>query len=182
LWVTVVVLGIIGGTIVLTTAPLQKLLGQSPAAIRGALHGLAAGLFMVTATIGVFQGYRLSVGTPRSILQFQIGSVVNAVGAFLTILLGNWAYIPYRAAGGPRSHFLGQVPEVHKIFFEFKEFAALFTLPLAVVASFLFFYYGEQVLRRRELRVLAAVLLTLVFFYFLVAFGLGAAITKLKSI
>lgn len=182
LWVVVFVLGLIGLTVVWLTAPAEHLLGGSAEAIRGALHGTAAGLFMVTATIGLFQGYRLFVGQARSVAELQVGSVVNAALAFFTILLGNWLYIPYRAAGGPRSYFIEHAPEIHKIFFEFKEFAALFTLPLAVAATYILVIYGAAVLRRRDLSTLVSVLLALVFFYFLVAFGLGAAITKLKAL
>ena len=182
LWLVVVVLGIIGLALVLLTAPTERLLGDSAQAIRGALHGTAAGLFMVTATIGLFQGYRLFVGQARSIAELQVGSVVNAAMAFFTIVLGNWVYIPYRASGGPRSYFLEHAPEIHKVFFEFKEFAALFTFPLAAAAAFILVSYGAAVIRRKDLRTLVAVLLALVFFYFLVAFGLGAAITKLRSV
>lgn len=108
--------------------------------------------------------------------------MVNAFLAFLTILFGNRIYIFYRAQGGPRSHFMENMPEIHKIFFEFKEFAALFTLPLAVAAAFLFLVYRDQLLRSKGLRGITAALLALTFFYFLVAFGLGAAITKLKGL
>lgn len=182
LWLVVLVLGLIGLTVVLLTAPGDKLLGEGAEAIRGALHGMTAGLFMVTATVGLFQGYRLFAGQARSVAELQVGSVVNATLAFLTIISGNWLYIPYRAAGGPRSYFLEHTPEVHKVFFEFKEFAALFTFPLAVCAAFILVWYGGTVLRRRDLRTLVAVLLALVFFYFVVTFGLGAAVTKLKSV
>ena len=182
LWLIVLVLGLIGLAVVLVTAPAERLLGESAEAIRGALHGTAAGLFMVTATIGLFQGYRLFAGQARSVAELQVGSVVNAALALFTIVLGNWVYIPYRAAGGPRSYFLEQAPEIHKIFFEFKEFAALFTLPLAVAAAFILVAYGASAVRRKDLSTLVAILLALVFFYFLVAFGLGAAVTKLKSV
>lgn len=182
LWVVVLVLGLIGLAVVVITAPMEELLGDSAQAIRGAVHGTVAGLFMVTATIGLFQGYRLFAGQARSLAELQVGSVANATIAFLTVILGNWVYIPYRASGGPRSYFLEHAPDVHKIFFEFKEFAALFTLPLAVAASFILVTYAGTALRRRSLSTLVAVLLALVFFYFLVAFGLGAAVTKLKSV
>ena len=182
LWLIVFVLGLIGLSIVWITAPAERLLGGGAEAIRGALHGTAAGLFMVTATIGLFQGYRLFAGQARSVAELQVGSVVNAAMALFTVLLGNWVYIPYRASGGPRSYFLEHAPEIHKIFFEFKEFAALFTLPLAVAASFILVSYGMAAVRRKDLSTLVAVLLALVFFYFLVAFGLGAAVTKLKSV
>lgn len=182
LWLVVLVLGLIGLTVAALTAPLDHLLGESASAVHAAVHGTVAGLFMVTATIGLFQGYRLFAGQARNIAELQVGSVANATLAVLTILSGNWIYIPYRASGGPRSYFLEHAPEIHKIFFEFKEFAALFTLPLAVAAAYILVRYGHEVLRRRDLSTLVAVLLALVFFYFVVAFGLGAAVTKLKAV
>ena len=182
LWLVILVLGLIGLAIVLMTAPARLLLGEHAQAIRGALHGMAAGLFMVTATIGLFQGFRIFSGQAKNVAELQLGSVMNATLAFITIVVGNWLYIPYRAVGGPRSYFMEHSPLVHKIFFEFKEFTALFTLPLAVAAAYILVHYGADVLRRRDLGALVAILLALVFFYFLIAFGLGAAVTKLKGI
>ena len=182
LWLMVCILGLIGLVIVLMTAPASRLLGESAYAVRGALHGTAAGLLMVTATIGLFQAYRIFTGAAWNIAELQIGSVVNATMALLTILSGNWIYIAYRASEGPRTHFLQVAPEVHKVFFEFKEFIALFTFPLAVAAAYLLARYGSEIYRRKSLSTMVAVLLVLVFFYFLVAFGLGAAVTKLKSV
>jgi hypothetical protein len=92
-------------------------------------------------------------------------------------------YIFYRAKSpdSPRSHFMATAPSIHQIFFEFKEFGALFTLPLAVTAAYLLWRYGAQVMERTWLRYTIAVLLGLSFFYLVVAFGLGAAVTKLKA-
>ena len=182
LWVIIALLAFISLTVVGLTAPLELLLGDQVAAIRGAIHGTAAGLFMVTSTIGVFQAYRIATGKAANIAELQIGSVVNAMMAILTVISGNWVYIPYRAPMGPRSHFLEVAPAVHNVFFEFKEFAALFTVPLAVVAAYLLVRYGRQLYRYRGLSTTVAVMLLLVFFYFTVAFGLGAAITRLKSV
>ena len=175
-------LGLLGVGIALSTAPLTHLLGDSRYALEGALHGVSAGLFMVTATIGLFQAYRLLTGTIQHGAQLEFGSLINALLAFLTIFFGNRIYIFYRAQGGPRSYFMENMPQIHKVFFEFKEFVALFTLPLAVVAAFLFLVYRDQLLQSKGLRTIAAVLLALTFFYFLVAFGLGAAITKLRGL
>ncbi|MBI3292717.1 MAG: hypothetical protein HYZ73_07930 [Elusimicrobia bacterium] len=182
LTITMAGLALTGLVVVLFTAPLAELLGDSRYALEGALHGVSAALFMVTATIGLFQGYRLLTGAIPSTAQLEFGSVVNAFLAFLTILFGNRIYIFYRAQEGPRTYFLENFPEIHKIFFEFKEFSALFTLPLAVAAAFLFLAYRGELLKSRSLRGLAAILLALTFFYFLVAFGLGAAITKLRAV
>ncbi len=182
LWILVAVLGLIGLTVVVLTAPAEHLLGANAGAMRGALHGTCAGLFMVTATIGLFQAYRIFAGRAWNMAELQIGSVINASLALLTILSGNWIYIPYRAPEGPRGYFLQTIPEVHKVFFEFKEFAALFTFPLAAVAAYLLIRYGESIYHRKGLSAAVAVLLVLTFFYFVVAFGLGAAVTKLKSV
>ncbi len=182
LWGAVGVLAAIGLAIVGLTAPTEQLVGSGPWAVRGAVHGTCAALFMVTATIGLFQAYRIFAGTAWNIAELQLGSVINAGLALLTILSGNWIYIPYRAPTGPRHYFLDVTPEIHKVFFEFKEFAALFTLPLAVTAAYLLVRYGSEIYHRKALSTLVAILLVLVFFYFVVAFGLGAAITKLRAV
>ena len=152
-----------GLIVTLITAPLSALLGGSRYALEGTLHGVAAGLLMITVTIGLFQAYRLLTGTVQHSAQLEFGGVVNACLAFLTILFGNRIYIFYRAQGGPRSYFMENMPQIHKIFFEFKEFVALFTLPLAVVAAFLFLVYRDQLLRSKGLRTMAAILLALTF-------------------
>ncbi len=175
-------LGFLGLLVFLSSSPTDVLLGESRYALEGTLHGVTAGLFMVTATIGLFQAYRLGAGTIQNTAQLEFGSMVNALLAFLTILFGNRIYMFYRASGGPRTYFLENLPEVHEIFFEFKEFVALFTLPLSVAAAALLVVYGPQLLRSKGLRSLSALLLILTFFYFLVAFVLGAAVTKLKAI
>ncbi len=93
----------------------------------------------------------------------QLLAVVAATLSFLAIVFGNWLYVFYRAKtpDSPRSYVLATMPEVHLVFFEFKEFAA-------------------QVPDRPWLRSTVVVLLGLSFFYLLVAFGLGAAVTKLR--
>ncbi len=172
----------IAAAILFVSAPANQLLGESRYGIRSAFHGLFATVFMVTVTIGFYQAFRLWTGIAVNVKELEIGSVINSFVCFLAILSGNWLYIPYRSAEGPRNHFLETVPEIHKIFFEFKEYAGLFTLPLVVAATYLIFRYGERLNHNRELREITALLLVLAFFYFLITFGLGAAITKLKAV
>lgn len=177
-----IVMSFIATGILLVSAPANQLLGDSAYSIRSAFHGLFAGIFMVTITIGLFQAFRLWAGTIVHVRQLEIGSIVSTAACFLTILFGNWVYIPYRAGDGPRSYFLQTVPEIHKIFFEFKEFTALFTLPLLVAATYIICRYGSRIISNKFLRETVSLLLVLAFFYFTIAFGLGAAITKLKSV
>ena len=181
-FLVLVVLGIVAFVITLLTAPFQALLGEGANAFDSALHGLLAGLLMVTVTLGLFEGYRLFGGVIDNVRELVFGSLVNSALAFLTIVTGNKIYIAYRAKGGPRTFFLENNPEIHKIFFEFKEFSALLVFPLAVTVTFIFIYYRWDILKRANLRTISFTILILMFFYFVVTFGLGAAITKLKSV
>lgn len=176
------VMATIAGLILIVSAPADRLLGESVYGIRSAFHGLFAGVFMVTITIGLYQAFRLWSGAFLNVRELEVGSLLAAVACFLTIFFGNWVYIPYRATSGPKSFFMEKAPEIHKIFFEFKEFTALFTLPLLAAASYLIWRYAERLNTNRQLREMVALLLVLAFFYFVIAFGLGAAITKLKSV
>ncbi len=165
---------------VLATAPFSALLGAGQGAVPAMFHGLAAFLYLFVGTVGLYLAWRLWTGRIRAFADLQLLATVSATFSLLAIVFGNWLYIFYRAKEGPRSYFVANVPVVHKIFFEFKEFMALFTLPLTVAAAFILWYYGAQVLDRKWMRYTVAVLLALSFFYLAVAFGLGAAVTKLK--
>jgi hypothetical protein len=168
---------------ILLTAPLLKLLGNGPGATAAAFHGMAALLSLLVGTIGLYLCWRLLTGRIHAFADLQLMSVVGASLSLLAIVCGNWLYIYYRAQtpDSPRSYFIKNMPDVHRIFFEFKEFSALFTLPLMVCAAFLLWRYGAHGLARRWLRYTVAILFGLAFFYLVVAFGLGAAITKLKA-
>ena len=168
---------------VLATAPFSALLGAGQGAVPAMFHGLAAFLYLFVGTVGLYLAWRLWTGRIRAFADLQLLATVSATFSLLAIIFGNWLYIYYRAkdSGSPRSWFMANMPVVHKIFFEFKEFIALFTLPLTAAAAFILWYYGVQVLDRKWMRYTVAVLLALSFFYLVVAFGLGAAVTKLKS-
>jgi len=180
----IIVLVATAAVIVLTTAPFATLIGPSAYALAGALHGMFAFLLLVVMTIGLYLAWSLFIGRLKAFSDLQLITTVMATLAFLTILFGNWVYIAYRAntADSPRSYFLEKMPDVHKIFFEFKEYVALFTLPLSVAAAFIVWRYGRQILERDWTRAAVAILIALHFFYFVLAFGLGAAVTKLRSI
>jgi len=167
----------------LLTAPFTKLLGAGAGAIPAAFHGMAAFLYLFVGTIGLYLGWRLLTGHIRAFADLQLLSVVAATLSFIAIVFGNWLYIFYRAKSpdSPRSYFVKNMPDIHAIFFEFKEFGALFTLPLMVCAAFILWRYGNQVLDRPWLRYTVAIVLGLGFFYLVVAFGLGAAVTKLRA-
>lgn len=167
----------------LLTSSVTKLLGNAAGAVPAAFHGMAAFLYLFVGTIGLYLGWRLVTGRIRAFADLQLLATVSATFSLIAIGFGNWLYIYYRAKtpDSPRSHFLATMPEIHRTFFEFKEFGALFTLPLTVTAAFILWKYGAQVMERPWLRYSLAALLGLSFFYLVVAFGLGAAVTKLKA-
>lgn len=166
----------------MATAPVAALLGDSRYAIPATLHGAAAILYVIAATVAAYLGYRLFIGRLHALVDLRILAGLSAFFSLVTILFGNWIYIYYRATEGPRTYFLENSPEVHQVFFEFKEFIALFTLPLASAAAFVLWRERDSILAQRGLRRAVAAFLGLSWAYLMLAFGLGAAITKLRAV
>lgn len=166
----------------LLTAPAQSLLGDSPHAIASAMHGLSAIVYVLVASALAYLAYEMYRSRLESYHDIRILASLNVFFSFLTILFGNWIYMAYRARGGPRSVFLETMPEIHQIFFEFKEFIALCTLPLAVAGAFILLREGDRMKEQERLRQATAVLLVGSWAFLMMAFGLGAAITKLKGV
>lgn len=164
------------------SAPFTTFLGDSAYAVVGTIHGLLATLGVLVGTITGYLGWRLFIGKLRAFSDLKLLSIVSALVSTGTIMFGNWIYIGYRAAGGPRRFFLDNNPEIHEIFFEFKEFIALFTLPLSVSVAFIMWRYDQQVMEERGLRSWLGIAFAVGWGALMIAFLLGAAITKLRSI
>ncbi len=168
--------------IVAATAPFFAFLGDSAYALVSTIHGLLATLGVLVGTITAYLGWRLFIGKLRAFIDLKLLSIVSALVSAGTIFFGNWIYIGYRAAGGPRAYFLANNPEIHSIFFEFKEFIALFTLPVAVSVAFVMWRYDRQILEERGLRSWLGIAFAIGWAALMIAFLLGAAITKVRSI
>jgi hypothetical protein len=175
--------GVVGALgLFLASAPIGLLLGAGSHTVIGAYHGAAATLFLILATIGLCLGGQLARERLPALRDLQVVSVATALLSLVTVIFGTWLYIPYRAPVGAKSFLVATYPAVHTVFFEFKEFIALFTLPLAVAAAFILLRYGPSIPGRRGLRLVVAGLVAAVFIFLVVAFGLGASITKIKSV
>lgn len=179
-----VIAGAIGvvSLLALATSPVAALLGDSSYAIPSTLHGVSAIVFVIVATVAAFLGYRLYTGRLEQLHDLRILASLNAFFSIVTVLFGNWIYIFYRAKGGPRTYFLENNPVIHEIFFEFKEFIALFPLPIAVAAPFILWRHGDELAKHTRLRQAVTVSIGLTWLFLMLAFGLGAAITKLRSV
>lgn len=170
--------------IILCTAPVSSLLGNKISTIYATLHGLVSFIFIIVGTIALYIAWLLVNNRWKSIADLQLISFVMATSSFLTIVLGNLIYIFYRAPTpeSPRSWLMLNAPEVHEIFFEFKEFVSIFTFPFSVAAVYILFTFSNRVIENKWLRVVVSGLFSLTYLYLLIAFGLGAAVTKIRPI
>lgn len=174
--------GVAIGLIIAVTAPVADLLGDSKYVIPVSLHGMGALLFSVGATMSLYLGWRLFQGKIKAFKDLQLLTSVTAVLALATIVFGLWIYIYYRQPAGAREYFLENNPAVHKIFFEFKEYMAVFTLPLFVASSFALWKFGPSLVGDAAKRRIVAVAIALGWVFLMIAYILGAAITKLRPI
>ena len=170
------------GLFAAVTAPVNVLLGDSSWAVISVFHGLGATAFLLATTIAVYLAWRLYIGEIRAFKDLKWLTAFSTFMSVLTIAFGNWIYIGYRAPGGPRAFFLANMPGIHAVFFEFKEFIALFTLPMLAVATYMLWRYGEGIVKDKELRAVASIPVLLGWVYLLLAYVLGAAITKLAGV
>jgi len=168
--------------VALLTAPLNLFFGGSQLAVIGAVHGLLATLGVVVGTVAAYLGYRLFTGKLRAFSDLKILSLVSTFIAAATIIFGNWIYIAYRAPDGPRAFFLANNPDIHGIFFEFKEFIALFPLPLAVATTYIIWRYGDRLVEDKSLRTWVGIAIAVAWGGLMIAYMLGAGITKLRSV
>ena len=179
-----VVLGAIAavGLAMALSAPVDVLVGADQWKIVSAFHGMSATVFLLSATIAVYLAWRLYTGQIKAFDDLKWLSLLSTAMSALTIAFGTWVYIAYRAPGGPREFFLEKLAPIHAVFFEFKEFIALFTFPMFLTATFILWRYGKPIVGHRDARAVASVLLLLGFFFLLIAYVLGAAITKLRGV
>jgi hypothetical protein len=89
-------------------------------------------------------------GHIRAFADLQLLATVSATLALIAIVAGNWLYIYYRAPvpDSPRSYFMKNMPEVHKVFFEFKETTMKWTSVLTATAALVVVGLGPAVAQR----------------------------------
>ncbi len=177
-----VILTVFLGFVLGFSAPWEDLMGESPFASIATIHGMFATLGVIAGSATGYLGWRLLLGHLKAYRDLRILATVSSVFAFLAILTGNWIYIAYRGPGGPREFFINNFPEIHEIFFEFKEFIALFPLPIAVAATFVLWKYKDSLPVDEKLRNAVGVMIAVAWTVLIITFVLGAAITKLMSV
>lgn len=148
----------------------------------GLLHGLLATLFLMAFSGSYAELLSL---TENGLRRLKLGISLMAFSAWAIFATGSYVYIFYRAPmpESARSRLLaGPTPWVHSLLMELKEFTGAYVPALAMLALVLVFAWNQRLLAEARLRrVLAAVLLAAML-WTLLAFGLGAYITKVASV
>ncbi|MGQ0798361.1 MAG: hypothetical protein ACT4OI_10950 [Methanobacteriota archaeon] len=170
------------GLIAAATSPIGLLVGDTQWQLISAFHGLGATMLLLGATIAVYLSWRLFVGEIRAFKDLKWLATFSTFMSAVTISFGTLIYIAYRAQGGPRSYFLANLPQIHQIFFEFKEFIALFTLPMFLASTYILWRYGDGLVQDREARAAASLPVLLGWVFLILAYVLGAAIPKLRGV
>ena len=154
------------------------------------VHGMVLGALFLLAFGGGFAGLwslrerlltqeGVSERTPRLL----IGTVVMAIVAWLTVIVGTWVVYPwYRdtAPTSPKSTLIANpaTADWHNFAMEWKEHVAWFAPFLATAVAFAVAYYGVQLVRRGDVRRAAMAFFVLAFIAAGIAGLFGALITK----
>ncbi len=177
-----VILTVFLGFVLGFSAPWEDLMGESQFASIATIHGMIATLGVIVGSATGYLGWRLLLGHLKAYRDLRILATISAALAVLAAVSGNMIYIAYRGAGGPREFFKGNFPEIHEIFFEFKEFIGLFPLPIAVAATFILWKYKDSLPVDEKIRNAVGVMIAVAWTILMIVFVLGAAITKLMPV
>jgi hypothetical protein len=132
------------GAALLLCIPLFDYLRPTDFPWHATLHALSAVSMVVLGGYAGHHAIYLLRGATQRIPVIRRLSYWCAGLSALTIVSGNWAYMPYRGTGGARQRLLAAAPFFHNVLMEFKEFICLLPLPLYVSAAFLLWQYDAR--------------------------------------
>ncbi|HVJ49862.1 hypothetical protein [Desulfitobacterium sp.] len=157
-----------------------KLIGSGPNDLSAAIHG-GLGIILLASFIWAVEAVLNK--SPEAFKRLKIGSIVMAAASFLTIAYGNIIYIAYRAKDGVQPWLkANNIYWFHTLGMEFKEFAALFSFPLAIAIAYTLFTMSDDWFKSDWARKTVKISLFIAIFFTFSAFILGAAVTKAKAI
>lgn len=145
----------------------------------GTIHGFGSILAMVVMVYAGHLAFPLLRGAGKILHQMRTLAFWSSILSFLAIATGNLAYMRYRADikfGGARAWLKENSPLTQYVLMEYHEFSVLFTLPLAIAATWILWRYGDSILEKNNRPVLTATCLALVALMF---FSMGGMVTGL---
>lgn len=165
------------------------------------VHGMGLGALFLLAFAGGLAGFYslrpewlTTAGLRERVGRLDVGTVVMAVVAWLTVISGTWIVYPwYRASPPegttdltdfPRSYLLANenLAEWHHFGMEWKEHVAWIAPYLATVVAFGVIYYGRRLAFEPKVRQLLIWVFVAAFVIAGIAGLLGALITKAAPI
>jgi hypothetical protein len=144
------------------------------------LHSLAAISIVVLGGYAGHQAIYLLRGAAQRLPIIRRLTYWCAGLSALTIVSGNWAYMPYRGTGGARQRLLATAPFFHSVLMEFKEFICLMPLPLYVSAAFLLWQYEARIVRDNRAQSAIGVLLIAAWAFLIAGAVAGISIAKVQ--
>lgn len=168
------------GASLLLLWPLFNILHPGNFPWHATLHALSAVSMVVLGGYAGHHAIYLLRGVNTRIPAIRRVSYWCAGLSALTIVSGNWAYMPYRGTGGARQRLLDAAPFFHNVLMEFKEFICLLPLPLYVGAAFLLWYYDTQAARDNRLESAIGVLLIAAWAFLILGAVSGISIAKVQ--
>jgi len=166
----------------LPSTPLHLLFGFDRYSVMLTVHAALGLSLLMSAAVAATMGYRLAARRGPAVRALAVTVAFAAASALAVALLGNVLYSEYLRADGPKDLLIKKAPEAHTILFEFKEFAGLVPLPLAVAAAYVVWRYWERLRRDRYVMELVSLVLLVLAGYCVLPLGLGTAITRLRGI
>lgn len=146
------------------------------------VHGVLATLFLMAFSGSYAELLSL---TERGLRRLKLGISLMVLSSWAIFATGTYVYIFYRAPvpESARSRILaGATPWVHSVLMELKEFTGAFVPAIALLALVLVFAWNHRLLAETRLRRVVALVLLAAMAWTLIAFGLGAYITKIAPV
>ena len=168
------------GAALLLTIPVFDYLRPTDFPWHATLHALSAVSMVVLGGYAGHHAIYLLRGATQRIPVIRRLSWWCAGLSALTIVSGNWAYMPYRGTGGARQRLLAAAPFFHNVLMEFKEFICLLPLPLYVSAAFLLWHYDARTARDNRAASAVGVLLIAAWAFLITGAVAGISIAKVQ--
>jgi hypothetical protein len=168
--------------------PFVNLLHPSPwQRSLGTIHGVGSLLATVVMAYLGHLAFPLLRGSAKILPQIRTLSFWSSIVSFLAIATGNLAYMRYRADasfGGARALLKEHSPLVQYVLMEYHEFTVLFTLPLAIACTWVFWKYGDSILDKQNRPVLTIACISLMAIMFFAMGGMitGLGVAKIQSL
>ena len=147
--------------------------------LQAGLHGISTISALVAGTFLTHRAYHLIRGVHINFKSLRYWSLAATVLNFLGAVSGNWVYMRYRGEGGAKEWILEHAPTYHNVMMEFKEFISLFPFPLMLAVTFILFYYGDEIVTRRDLLSFTGILILIAWLFLLLGFVTGLSLAKL---